>query len=60
MAFSKAESWNMIPRVVWHNIFVVMHEVSSGGPAVVLLVLDLFNAMNTKGFLCQNMRHFLG
>lgn len=41
---------------MWHNIFVVIHEVSSGGPAVVLLVLELFKAINTKGCLCQHMR----
>lgn len=47
-------------RVVWHNISVVVHGISSGDPAVILLVLELFITSNTRVFLCQNMRHTFG
>lgn len=36
---------------------VAVHGVSSGGPAVVLLVLELVDTINTKDFLQYHMRH---
>lgn len=39
--------------------FVAVHGVASGGPAAVLLVLDLVNTSNTKDFLSYRMRHIL-
>lgn len=44
-------------RVVWHNISVVVHGISSGDPAVILLVLELLINSSIRVFLCQNMRH---
>lgn len=40
--------------------FVAVHEVSSDGPAVVLLVLELVGRIDTKAFLHHHMRHILG
>lgn len=57
---SVVEGWRNTRRVVWHNISVVVHGISSGVPAVVLLVLELFITRSTKVFLCQNMRRIFG
>ena len=57
---SVAGSWKSTWRMMWHSISVVVHGVSSGGPAVILLVLEPFISINTEVFLCQHMRHILG